>query len=46
MITADDGSMTWASLAAAVLLSWLGVALAAGTIIGHSIAFGTGSASE
>jgi hypothetical protein len=46
MITADDAGVSWASLVAVVLLSWLGVALAAGTIIGHGIAFGTGSDSD
>jgi hypothetical protein len=43
MIPADDAGMSWASQMAVVLLSWLGVALVAGTIIGHGIAFGTGS---
>jgi hypothetical protein len=46
MIWADDASVSWASLVAVVLLSWLGVALVTGTIIGHGIAFGTGSDSE
>jgi hypothetical protein len=35
--------MSWASPVAVVLLAWLGVALAVGTLVGHSIAFGTGS---
>jgi hypothetical protein len=35
--------MNWASLVAVALLSWLGIALAVGTIVGHGIAFGTGS---
>jgi hypothetical protein len=38
--------VTWASLMAVVLLSWLGVALMVGTFVGHGIAFGTGSDSE
>lgn len=46
IIPADDARMSWASLMAVVLLSWLGVALVTGTIIGHGIAFGTGSDSE
>jgi hypothetical protein len=43
MISADDANVSWISLLAAVVLCWLGVALAVGTIVGHSIAFGTGS---
>jgi hypothetical protein len=43
MIRAKDERVSWASLAAAVLLSWLAVALAVGTIVGHGIAFGTRS---
>jgi hypothetical protein len=39
-------NVTWASLMAVVLLSWLGVALMVGTVVGHGIAFGTGSDSE
>jgi hypothetical protein len=35
--------VTWASLLAVVLLSWLGIALAVGTLVGHGIAVGTGS---
>jgi hypothetical protein len=31
------------SLVAVVFLSWLGVALAVGTIVGYGIAFGTAS---
>lgn len=46
MIPADDARMSWASLMAVVLLSWLGVALVTGTIVGHGIAFGTGSDCE
>lgn len=46
MITTDDAGVSWASLMAVVLLSWLGVALLAGTIVGHGIAFGTGSDSK
>ena len=46
MIPADDARMSWASLMAVVLLSWLGIALVTGTIIGHGIAFGTRSDSE
>jgi hypothetical protein len=33
--------VNWASLIAALLLSWLGIALAVGTIVGRGIAFGT-----
>jgi hypothetical protein len=33
----------WSSLLAVVILSWLAVALAVGTLVGHGIAFGTGS---
>lgn len=36
-------SVSWASLVAIVLLGWLVVALAVGAIVGHGIAFGTGS---
>jgi len=43
MIRAKDERVSWAPLAAAVLLSWLAVALAVGTIVGHGIAFGTRS---
>jgi hypothetical protein len=46
MISADDAGVTWVSLFAVVALCWLGVALAVGTIVGHGIAFGTGSDSE
>jgi len=35
------GSMTWPQLIAICLLSWLGLAVAVGTIVGHGIAFGT-----
>lgn len=43
---ADTQSVDRASLLSVVLLSWLGIALTVGTIVGHGIAFGTGSASE
>jgi len=46
MISVDDATVTLASLMALVVLCWLGVAVAVGTIVGHSIAFGTGSDSE
>jgi hypothetical protein len=46
MAGADTQSVGWASLLSVVLLSWLGIALTVGTIVGHGIAFGTGSASE
>jgi hypothetical protein len=36
-------SVSWTSLLAVVLLSWFTIALAVGTIVGHGIAFGTGS---
>ncbi len=36
-------NVSWASLVAIVLLGWLAVALAVGTIVGRGIAFGTGS---
>ena len=36
-------TVSWASLLAVVLLSWLAIALAVGTVVGHGIAFGTGS---
>ena len=45
-IVADGAGMSWASQIAVVLLCWLGFALLTGTIIGHGIAFGTGSDSE
>lgn len=35
--------VSWASLLAVVLLSWLAIALVVGTVVGHGIAFGTGS---
>jgi hypothetical protein len=35
--------MSWASLLAVVLLSWLSIALAVGTMVGHGIAFGNGN---
>ncbi len=38
--------MHWLSLLAAVLLSWLAVALLVGTIVGHGIALGARSDSE
>jgi hypothetical protein len=40
-IARDDQRVNWASLIAALLLSWLGIALAVGTIVGRGIAFGT-----
>jgi hypothetical protein len=43
MMSADDAHVSWASLLAVVILCWLGIALAVGTIVGHGIAFGTGS---
>lgn len=43
MIPHDDASMSWAHLASVILLSWLAVAVAVGTIVGHGIAFGTRS---
>jgi hypothetical protein len=46
MISADDAGVSWISLLSVVILCWLGVALAVGTIVGHSIAFGTGSHAE
>ena len=36
-------SVSWTTLLAVVLLSWVTIALAVGTIVGHGIAFGTGS---
>jgi hypothetical protein len=33
-------AMDWQQLLAVCLLSWLGVALAVGTIVGHGIALG------
>jgi hypothetical protein len=42
-LAADADSVTWASLLAVVLLSWLGIALAVGTLVGHGIAVGTSS---
>jgi hypothetical protein len=41
MISADDGNVSWAPVAAAVLLTWLTVALVVGTMVGHGIALGT-----
>lgn len=38
--------MTWPQLLAFGLFCWLALALAVGTIVGHGIAFGTGSHSE
>lgn len=38
---ADDESVSWVPLAAVILLGWLVVALAVGTIVGHGIEFGT-----
>jgi hypothetical protein len=36
----------WADLLFIAFLTWLGVALTVGTIVGHGIAFGAGSDSE
>ena len=41
MIPGEDGDLDWASLLGVVLLGWLGVALAVGTVVGRGIAFGT-----
>lgn len=38
--------MSWAPVAAAIILCWLAVALAVGTIVGHGIAFGAGHDAE
>jgi hypothetical protein len=35
--------VNWLSLIAVAILSWLAIALVVGTVIGHGIAFGTGS---
>lgn len=35
--------MSWAVLLAVVLLGWIAIALTIGAIVGHGIAFGTGS---
>lgn len=35
--------MSWVSLLAVVLLSWLAIALAVGTLVGHGATLGTGS---
>jgi hypothetical protein len=35
--------MNWASIVAVALLSWIGIAVAVGTIVGHGIAVGTDS---
>jgi hypothetical protein len=40
---ADTHRMSWASLVSVGLLGWLAIALLIGTIVGHGIAFGTGS---
>lgn len=42
-VAADDESMSWVSLLAVVLLSWLAIALAVGTLVGHGATLGTGS---
>jgi hypothetical protein len=39
-------SMSWIPLLAVGVLGWLAIALTVGTIVGHGIAFGTGSESE
>jgi hypothetical protein len=46
MIAADYESVSWASLLSVILLIWLAVAIGVGTIVGHGIAFGTGSDSD
>lgn len=46
MMLGNDQRMNWASLLAAVVLSWLAVALVVGTLVGHGIAFGTQSDSD
>ena len=43
MPEADTQSVGWASLVSVVLLGWLAIALTIGTIVGHGIAFGSGS---
>jgi hypothetical protein len=40
------GAMDWPHLLGVCLVSWLAVALMVGTIVGHGIAFGTGSDSQ
>jgi hypothetical protein len=40
---ADDDGMSWASIVAVALLSWIGIAVVVGTIVGHGIAVGTDS---
>jgi DNA-binding transcriptional regulator of glucitol operon len=35
------GAMTWSQLLAVCVICWLAVALAVGTMVGYSIAFGT-----
>lgn len=45
-IERDDSAMSWANLAAMIVLSWLALAVAVGTIVGHGIAFGTRSDSD
>lgn len=45
-IERDDSDMSWANLAAMILLNWLALAVAVGTIVGHGIAFGTRSDSD
>jgi|tagenome__1003787_1003787.scaffolds.fasta_scaffold20725874_1 hypothetical protein len=40
---ADTHRVSWASLVSVGLLGWLAIALIIGTIVGHGIAFGTGS---
>jgi hypothetical protein len=39
----DDQNVHWLTLFAVAILSWLAIALAVGTVVGHGIAFGTGS---
>jgi hypothetical protein len=43
MIPFDDATMSWVNFAAAILLAWLALAVAVGTIVGHGIWFGTRS---
>ena len=42
-VAADDQNVDWLTLFAVAILSWLAIAIAVGTVIGHGIAFGTGS---
>jgi len=40
---ADGQDVDWLSLIAVAILSWLTIALVVGTVVGHGIAFGTGT---